>query len=130
MSTVNTGWLKDDNGEKFAPKTLSSQVITNDGVTLESVINENISTLEKNKSNAEHTHEVNDLNGIVSITKGGTGATTAADAITNLGAVDMTSEQEITGIKNFYNGIKIGNANLNFDSSVGALVISFPEGGE
>ena len=66
----------------------------------------------------------------VDVSHGGTGATTAADAITNLGAVDMTSEQEITGIKNFYNGIKIGNANLNFDSSVGALVISFPEGGE
>lgn len=70
------------------------------------------------------------LYGTVPIANGGTGATNAADAITNLGAVDKTSEQEVTGIKNFSNGIKIGNANLNFDSSVGALVISFPEGGE
>jgi len=38
MSTANTGWLKDNNGEKFAPKTLSSQVITESGETLNSVL--------------------------------------------------------------------------------------------
>lgn len=36
MSTVKTGWLKNNNGEKFAPKTLTSQVLTDEGVTLES----------------------------------------------------------------------------------------------
>ena len=36
MSTIiKTGWLKDNNGEKFAPKTLLSQVQTNDGTLLE-----------------------------------------------------------------------------------------------
>ena len=40
MSTVNTGWLKDNNGEKFAPKTLSSQVINNDGVSMDLLLNE------------------------------------------------------------------------------------------
>lgn len=34
MSTINVGWLKDNKGEKFAPKTLMSQVVTNDGVQL------------------------------------------------------------------------------------------------
>ena len=34
-TTVKTGWLKDKNGDKFAPKTLTSQVQTNDGVLLE-----------------------------------------------------------------------------------------------
>ena len=29
-TTVNVGWLKDNNGEKFAPKTLSSQMVTNE----------------------------------------------------------------------------------------------------
>jgi hypothetical protein len=38
MSTANTGWLKDNNGEKFAPKTLSSQVITESGETLDGVL--------------------------------------------------------------------------------------------
>lgn len=36
MSTVKTGWLKNNNGEKFAPKTLTSQVLTDEGITLES----------------------------------------------------------------------------------------------
>lgn len=37
-ATINTGWLKGKNGVKFAPKTLSSQVITNDGIALEEKI--------------------------------------------------------------------------------------------
>lgn len=46
MSTIiNTGWLNDDNGDKFAPKTLSSQVITSDGITLESKIQTDLDTL-------------------------------------------------------------------------------------
>lgn len=37
-TTVKTGWLKDKNGDKFAPKTLTSQVQTSDGVLLEDKI--------------------------------------------------------------------------------------------
>lgn len=41
MSTpVKVGWLTDANGEKFAPKTLISQVQTSDGITLEEQLNE------------------------------------------------------------------------------------------
>lgn len=36
MATVKTGWLKDNSGVKFAPKTLVSQVTTDDGINLES----------------------------------------------------------------------------------------------
>ena len=42
MSTVNTGWLKDNNGEKFAPKTLSSQVITSDGISIDTLLDNTI----------------------------------------------------------------------------------------
>lgn len=35
MSTIKTGWLLNKSGEKFAPKTLLSQVSTDDGVLLE-----------------------------------------------------------------------------------------------
>jgi hypothetical protein len=39
MSTkVKTGWLHDKNGDKFAPKTLTSQVQTSDGTLLEDKI--------------------------------------------------------------------------------------------
>lgn len=40
MSTpIKTGWLKDKEGNKFAPKTLTSQVQTSDGVLLEDYVN-------------------------------------------------------------------------------------------
>ena len=35
MANVKTGWLEDNTGEKFAPKTYPSQVIMRDGKTLE-----------------------------------------------------------------------------------------------
>ena len=39
MSTmINTGWLKDKNREKFAPKTLTSQVVNSDGVSVEQLL--------------------------------------------------------------------------------------------
>lgn len=37
-TTVKTGWLHNKNGDKFAPKTLTSQVQTSDGVLLEDKI--------------------------------------------------------------------------------------------
>lgn len=45
-TTVKAGWLKDSQGNKFAPKTMSSQVITNDGVVLEDKITEDLANLE------------------------------------------------------------------------------------
>lgn len=41
-TTVKTGWLQDKNGDKFAPKTLTSQVQTSDGVLLEDKIQADI----------------------------------------------------------------------------------------
>ena len=46
MTIVNTGWLKDENGDKFAPKTLLSQVLTNAGESAEKYI-EDISARSK-----------------------------------------------------------------------------------
>lgn len=111
MSTIiNTGWLNDDNGDKFAPKTLSSQVITSDGITLESKIQTDLDTLHDlvgdtavstQISNAVgaltpdsigaattgHTHslEENKITGTLPVYKGGTGGITEAEARTNLG---------------------------------------------
>lgn len=45
-TTVKTGWLKDNNGEKFAPKTLSSQVQTSDGTLLEDKIQLDLDNLK------------------------------------------------------------------------------------
>lgn len=45
-TTINTGWLKDNNGDKFAPKTLSSQIITNEGTLFEDEIQEKIDNID------------------------------------------------------------------------------------
>ena len=37
-TTINTGWLKDSQGNKFAPKTILSQVVNNDGVSLQATL--------------------------------------------------------------------------------------------
>lgn len=61
----------------------------------------------------------------VPVANGGTGSTTVAGAISNLGAMDLTSAQTASGVKTFSNGINIGSANLTYDSASGALVVSF-----
>lgn len=39
--------------------------------------------------------------------------------------MDLTSAQTASGVKTFTNGINIGDANITFDSTAGALKISF-----
>lgn len=53
-TTVKTGWLNDKNGDKFAPRTLTSQVQTSDGTLLEDKIQADLEaakteTLEESK---------------------------------------------------------------------------------
>lgn len=70
------------------------------------------------------TYTLSSITGTLAIAKGGTGATTAAGAITNLGAMDLTSAQTVSGVKTFSNGIKVGNATLSYDSTNKRMVIS------
>ena len=45
--------------------------------------------------------------------------------------VDLTSEQTVNGVKTFTNGINLGEfASLSYDSTVGAVVITFAEESE
>lgn len=63
-TTIKTGWLKDKDGELFAPKTLTSQVQTSDGTLLETKIQADINTvkndvfsdIENRYALAGHTH--------------------------------------------------------------------------
>ena len=58
-TTIKAGWLKDKQGNKFAPKTLSSQVITTEGLSLEDKITEDLNTLDIELKN--HTHEISEV---------------------------------------------------------------------
>ena len=69
-TTIKTGWLQDNNGEKIAPRTLSSQVQTNDGMLLE----DKLAEIYVNKEE------------IIDVEHGGTGANNASDARANIGA--------------------------------------------
>lgn len=48
-SAVKTGWLKDNDGEHFAPKTLISQVQASDGTLLNDILDD----LRETSSTAE-----------------------------------------------------------------------------
>lgn len=50
-TTVKTGWLKDKEGNKFAPKTLTSQVQTSDGTLFEDKIQADLDELETSVNN-------------------------------------------------------------------------------
>lgn len=65
---INMGWIRDNNGDKFAPKTLISQVQTNDGVLLDDKLQTDMNTLKdevkayadtvaSNKSDKNHNHD-------------------------------------------------------------------------
>ena len=63
-TTVKAGWLKDNQGNKFAPKTMSSQVVRDDGTLLEDKINIDIAELKEytntelaKKSDSDHSHD-------------------------------------------------------------------------
>lgn len=73
-----------------------------------------------------HNHSADNItSGTLPLTRGGTGATTAAGVISNIGAMDLTSAQTASGVKTFSNGVKIGNATLTFDSTNNTLVLTF-----
>lgn len=55
MSTINTGWLKDRNGDKFAPKTYASQVINEDGTSFGTQLTQEVQTL------SDQLNDVSDL---------------------------------------------------------------------
>lgn len=57
-TTVKTGWLNDKNGDKFAPKTLLSQIMTSDGTTLESKIENDLVTKEDMNAAIEQSSQV------------------------------------------------------------------------
>lgn len=49
-TTIKTGWLNDKDGNKFAPKTLTSQVQTSDGILLEDKIQSDLEAAIANVS--------------------------------------------------------------------------------
>ena len=62
----------------------------------------------------------------VNITPSSIGA--AKSDHTHTGYVDTSSDQTVSGVKTFSNGLQIGNAKLTYDSTAGALKISFVGG--
>lgn len=58
-TTVKTGWLNDKNGDKFAPKTLASQVQTSDGILLEDKIQADLDAVKNVQADWEQNDNTN-----------------------------------------------------------------------
>ena len=58
---IKTGWLNDQNGDKFAPKTLVSQVQTNDGTLLEEKLQQEYAQKENVYTKAEIDNKLKDV---------------------------------------------------------------------
>lgn len=67
-----------------------------------------------------------DVTDIIPISSGGTGANNPAEALVNLGAMDLANDQTVKGVKTFSDGIKLGEgATLNYDKSKNRIAITF-----
>lgn len=129
-TTLKAGWLKDSQGNKFAPKTMSSQVIKDDGTLLEEKINSDISELRQytndelaKKADKEHDHVITDINGLqdaldekVSISRTINGKTLNEDI--NLSASDVGAD--IAGTANIL--IDTHDANTNAHNDIRQLI--------
>lgn len=100
-TTINTGWLKDNNGDKFAPKTLTSQVQTSDGILLENKIETDIlsakdemqeytDSIASGKANTSHSHSISDVSNLQSTLD-------SKQATITGGATTITSSNLTTG---------------------------------
>lgn len=78
MSTaINAGWLKDEEGIKFAPKTMSSQIINDDGTLFKDNIELEIAETKtyidnaiSAKADSDHTHSIMDVTNLQSTLDG------------------------------------------------------------
>lgn len=67
-----------------------------------------------------------DVTDIIPISSGGTGANNPAEALVNLGAMDLANDQTVKGVKTFSDGIKLGEgATLTYDKSKNRIAITF-----
>lgn len=67
-----------------------------------------------------------DVTDIIPISNGGTGANNPAEALVNLGAMDLANDQTVKGVKTFSDGIKLGEgATLTYDKSKNRIAITF-----
>lgn len=88
---VKTGWLIDKSGEKFAPKTLSSQITTPDGILLEDKIQSNFDeTLGKIDKLSEEVVTVKE-----SLTSGITGQFATSDGKGGINWVTLHNAEEV-----------------------------------
>ena len=66
MPKFNLGWLKDRNGEKFAPKTFLSQILNNDGSLFKNRVESIENKLAEHDNKIVNNNAINDLEARVS----------------------------------------------------------------
>lgn len=88
---IKTGWLEDNDGNKFAPKTLSSQVVTPDGTLLEDKIQSEFDKTSNKVDNlSEEVVEVKK-----SMTSGSTGQFATSDGKGGINWITLHNAEEV-----------------------------------
>ena len=134
-TTVNTGWLKDNYGEKFAPKTLASQVVTPDGKSFVEEIQEQLENvdvgIEITKAEYDALGDVVLTDGktyfITDIDGGGSGGENANANIIKLTQAEynaLPEEQKANGIYVVTDAEEMTAKNLAFDDSETGLGVN------
>ena len=106
-TTVKAGWLKDNEGNKFAPKTISSQVYNDDGVLLtdqldelvanvvyQSESNENISVEVSGGTNTGGSDGKDGFSPIATVTQTSTGATISITDVNGTTTATITNGKD------------------------------------
>lgn len=84
LQLLNTIMKEAENADTLDGKHASEFALATDFSDLQTVVD--------GKADTEHTHEIDDIDGILPIAQGGTGASDAATALTNLGAVSKSGD--------------------------------------
>lgn len=108
-TTIKAGWLKDNQGNKFAPKTMSSQVINDDGTLLEDSINLELDIIKNtlnDKADETHSHAISDvanlqttLDGKVPTSRTINGKALSSNIIISAGDVNAYTKTEIDNME-------------------------------
>lgn len=115
-TTTAAGFMsKDDKSKLDGIATGANKTVVDSSLSSTStnpVQNKVINTALAEKAESSHTHNVSDISGTLPIAKGGTGATTAASALTNLGITATAAEL------NKMDGVTATTAELNYVDGV------------
>ena len=114
-TTVKAGWLKDKQGNKFAPKTVSSQIVNDDGTLLTDDIGNKFDNVQQSLNVITSTYETKE-DSSTKLEESKTYTDTVVSGKADKTYVDSTfakkSDVKDVDLSNYYNKTEIDNMEL------------------